>query len=188
MYEEITFASKGNVNLHIISMRCRVGLESIIMCISQSSRVIDHVDLSRASIAALFYEDYSQWKLRCSLRGIPHGPACVYAIRAKDGRLAIGATRHYVASILHFSGFCYVFSAFYFACFNVFFAFGLSWLIYGLCAHLCMFCGLFAFFSVSCFVSRGLFSAVFLRVFSRFLLWFLFAITSYEDENVIFNH
>ena len=59
MYEEITFASKGNVNLHIISMRCRVGLESIIMCISQS-RVIDHVDLSRASIAALFYEDYSQ--------------------------------------------------------------------------------------------------------------------------------
>ena len=60
MYEEITFASKGNVNLHIISMRCRVGLESIIMCISQSSTVIDHVDLSRASIAALFYEDYSQ--------------------------------------------------------------------------------------------------------------------------------
>ena len=33
------------------------------VCISKSSTVIDHVDLSRASIAALFYEEYSQWKL-----------------------------------------------------------------------------------------------------------------------------
>ena len=76
------------------------------VCISNSSTVIDHVDLSRASIAALFYEEYSHWKLWCSLRGIPHGTDCLNIIRAKDGRLATHATRHHVASILPFFGFC----------------------------------------------------------------------------------
>ena len=104
--------------------------------------------------------------------------------------------------------------------FSVFFAYGLSRLKCSLCAHFCMFCGFFSFFRVSCFgFSCGLSSAfflrfsrvflqfsftVFLRFFLRFFLFFfavslcflcfflrsLFAIASYEDENVnvIFNH